>query len=169
LGINHLVGFRPLAEADLPLLEEWLRRDHVARWWREPIENELEERREAIAGGRPSDYYLILLDGRPVGMIQTYLASDYPEWEEIVKVGDGVAGVDLLIGEPDLVGQGLGPHVLVAFAREVVFANPAVVAAIATVEEENRRSWRAFGKAGFRHVRDVVEHGVPCRLLRLDR
>jgi RimJ/RimL family protein N-acetyltransferase len=44
-----------------------------------------------------------------------------------------------------------------------------VDAVVATVEEPNRRSWRAFEKAGFRHVGDVDEDGVPHRLLRLDR
>jgi RimJ/RimL family protein N-acetyltransferase len=39
----------------------------------------------------------------------------------------------------------------------------------ATVEEPNRRSWRAFEKAGFRHIRDVEEDGLPHRQMRLDR
>ena len=98
-------------------------------------------------------------------MIQTYLVSDYPDWEAVVEVGADVAGVDLLIGEEDLIGRGLGPQILAQFAREVVTAS----AVVATVEEENRRSWRAFEKAGFRHVRDVEEDGKPHRLMRLDR
>jgi aminoglycoside 6'-N-acetyltransferase len=81
----------------------------------------------------------------------------------------GVAGVDLFIGEEDLVGRGLGSEVLVRFAREVVFAGTGVTAVVATVEEGNRRSWRAFEKAGFQHVRDVEEDGRPHRLMRLDR
>jgi aminoglycoside 6'-N-acetyltransferase len=102
-------------------------------------------------------------------MIQTYLVVDNSEWQQLVQVGDDVAGVDLLIGEPDLVGQGLGPRVLSAFARDVVFADRAVNAVVATVEEPNRRSWRAFEKAGFQYVSDVEEDGLPHRLMRLDR
>ena len=164
-----MIEFRPVAEDDFPLLRDWLQRDHVRPWWRDPIEETVEECRAAIEGREPTAYYLIVLDGRPVGMIQTYLASDYPEWQEIVQVGDGVAGVDLLIGEPDLVGRGLGPRILAGFARDVVFADPGTTAVVATVEEPNRRSWRAFEKAGFRHVRDVEEEGLPNRLMRLDR
>jgi aminoglycoside 6'-N-acetyltransferase len=164
-----VIEFRPLGEEDLPLLRDWLRRDHVRLWWRDPIEEAVEGCRVAIEGREPTAYYLIVLEGRPVGMIQTYLASDYPEWEEIVQVGDGVAGVDLLIGEADLVGRGLGPRILAEFVRGVVFADPGATAVVATVEEPNRRSWRAFEKAGFRHVRDVEEEGLPNRLMRLDR
>jgi aminoglycoside 6'-N-acetyltransferase len=159
-----VIEFRPLAEDDLPLVEEWLRRDHVARWWRDDIAESLAEYRAALEGREPTDHFMIVVDGCAIGMIQTYLVSDYPEWEEVVQVGEGVAGVDLMIGEEELIGRGLGPQILSAFACLV--AAPSIVA---TVEEPNRRSWRAFEKAGFRHVRDVEEDGVPHRLMRLDR
>jgi aminoglycoside 6'-N-acetyltransferase len=144
-----VIGFRPLEPGDLPLLESWLLQEHVNRWWREPVERELAEG----VDGR----YAILVDGAAVGMVQTYA------W------APGIAGVDLLIGEEELVGLGLGPQVLEAFAEEVVFSRPETEAIEARVEEGNRRSWRAFEKAGFRHVRDVEEDGVPHRLMRLDR
>jgi aminoglycoside 6'-N-acetyltransferase len=160
-----VIEFRPLTFDHLRQVEEWLRSEHVARWWREPIEKELAEYRDAIEGREPADCYLIVVDGRSIGMIQSYLVSDYPEWNAVVQAGEGVAGVDLLIGEEELMGGGLGPQILVHFVRDVVVA-PAVVA---TVEVANRRSWRAFEKAGFRHVRDVEEDGRPHRLMRLDR
>jgi len=117
----------------------------------------------SIAGTEPTDHYVIVVDGRDVGMIETYLVADHPEWDAIVEQGEGVAGLDLLIGEEELVGKGLGPRVLAAFVRQRVRA-PVVVAA---VEEENTRSWRAFEKAGFEYVRDVEEDGRPHRLMRL--
>jgi len=163
-----VIEFRPLREDDLPLVRAWLEREHVRRWWRGPIDEAIDKRRQGIEEGR-TDQYLIVVDGRPAGLIQTYLVADSPDWEEIVGAEPGLAGVDLLIGEEELVGRGLGPEVLQAFAREVVFARPETHACVATVEEPNRRSWRAFEKAGFRHVRDVEEDGVPHRLLRLDR
>jgi aminoglycoside 6'-N-acetyltransferase len=164
-----VIEFPPLAKTDLPLVEEWLRREHVARWWRDDIRESVAEYRGALEGREPTDHFLIEVDGRPVGMIQTYLVSDYPEWEEVVQVGAGVAGVDLMIGEADLIGVGLGPRVLAQFARDVVFTRAGVDAVVATVEEPNCRSWRAFEKAGFRHVRGVEEDGLPHRLMRLDR
>jgi hypothetical protein len=35
-----VIRFEPLAVRDLPLLRERLERDHVRRWWRDPIEDE---------------------------------------------------------------------------------------------------------------------------------
>ncbi|HEY7603311.1 MAG TPA: GNAT family N-acetyltransferase [Gaiellaceae bacterium] len=163
------IAFPPLREEDVGLVERWLNEEHVARWWREPVEEAIEKRYAGIEGRRPTRQFLIVVDRRPAGMIQTYRVSDHPEWQQLVQVGGDVAGVDLLLGEPDLVGRGLGPQVLTEFVRAVVFADPAVNAVVATVEEPNRRSWRAFEKAGFRHVRDVEEDGLPHRLMRLDR
>jgi RimJ/RimL family protein N-acetyltransferase len=163
-----VIEFRPLREDDLPLVRDWLEREHVRRWWRDPIDDAIDKRRQGIEEGR-TEQYLIVVNGRPAGLIQTYLVADSPDWEAVVGAEPGLAGVDLLIGEEELVGRGLGPKVLQAFAREVVFARPETHACVATVEEPNRRSWRAFEKAGFRHVRDVEEDGAPHRLLRLDR
>jgi aminoglycoside 6'-N-acetyltransferase len=164
-----VIAFRPLEEDDLPLVEVWLHREHVARWWRDDVGDAIADYQAAVEGDDPTDHFLIVIDGRPAGMIQTYRVEDHPDWQRLVQVGDDVAGVDLLIGEPDLVGHGLGARVLTAFARDVVLADPATNAIVATVEEANRRSWRAFEKAGFRHVRDVEEDGLPHRLMRLDR
>ena len=45
-----------------------------------------------IEGGEPTDLYLIIVDDRPAGFIQTYLVSDYSEYQALVDVGEGVAG-----------------------------------------------------------------------------
>jgi aminoglycoside 6'-N-acetyltransferase len=164
-----VIEFQPLRKDDLPLLRDWLERPHVREWWRDSLDESIAEYEQAMAGLDPSDHYLIVSEGRPIGMIETYLVSDHPDWEAIVQVGEGVAGVDLLIGEEELTGHGLGPRILDAFVNRVVFANPAIQSAVAAVDEGNRRSWRAFEKAGFRHVRDLEEKGRPHRLMRLDR
>jgi aminoglycoside 6'-N-acetyltransferase len=164
-----MIRFRPLEETDLPQVEAWLRAEHVAAWWRDPLEIALEKRREALEGRREVEHYVILEDGRPVGMIQTYRVVDHPEWGDLVGAEPEAAGVDLFVGEPDAVGRGLGPEILREFAHTVVFSRPETTAVVATVEDANRRSWRAFEKAGFRHVRDVDEDGLPHRLMRLER
>jgi aminoglycoside 6'-N-acetyltransferase len=163
-----VIEFAPLRRGHLELVRDWLGRPHVRRWWRDKEES-LGNAEDSLAGRDPTAYYLIVVDNRPVGLMETYLVSDNPEWEEIVGPGEGLAGVDLLIGEEDATGRGLGPQVLAQFAREIVFVRPETQACVATVEEPNRRSWRAFEKAGFRHVRDVEEDGLPHRLMRFDR
>jgi aminoglycoside 6'-N-acetyltransferase len=165
------IRFEPLTRDDLPQLLAWLKQPHVAAWWRDlqTLEQVEADHLPALDGQEPSYHYVIVVDERPVGMIQWYLVSDFPEWEEILHVGEGVAGVDLLIGEADAVGRGLGPEVLRAFIAETVFANEATHAVVAGIEPANARSLRAFEKAGFRFAFDYEEEGRPHRLLRLER
>ena len=168
------IGFRPLTASDLPLLHEWLQREHVQLWWtdRETYEEVVQHYLPEIEGIKPTDPYVILLDDRPSGFIQTYRVSDYPEYRELVAVEEGVAGVDLLIGEPELTGRGFGSGALQSFVRDVVFSDPAIHACIADPDAENLASLRAFEKAGFRVVRrfvDPTDHDRLHALLRLER
>ena len=143
----------------------------MRRWWRDSgsYEETAAHYLPALRGEERTEHYVIVVDGRDAGMIETYLVSDFPGWDRVVEQGPGVAGVDLLLGEQELVGRGIGPEVLREFVRERVFARPETRAVVAAVDEENRRSWRAFEKAGFRHVRDVEEDARPHRLMRLER
>jgi aminoglycoside 6'-N-acetyltransferase len=167
------IGFQRLTAADLPLLYEWVRRDHVRRWWGEDetYESLLEDYLPAIEGREPSHPYLILLDGRPVGFIQTYLVEDYPEWVALLQVEAGVAGADIVIGDVELTGQGLGTAALRQFVEEIVFADPATGACIADPDVENTASLRAFEKAGFRRVGEFLdpEDGRLHAIVRRDR
>ncbi|MDP9303568.1 MAG: acetyltransferase [Actinomycetota bacterium] len=160
--------------SDLPLLYEWLQREHVQRWWtdRETYEEVVHHYLPEIEGSEPTDLFLILLDDQAGGFIQTYRVSDHPEYRELVAVEDGVAGVDLLIGEHELIGRGLGSRALGQFLRDIVFADPEIHACIADPDTENHASLRAFEKAGFHVVRQFADPNDRNRLhtlLRIDR
>jgi RimJ/RimL family protein N-acetyltransferase len=168
------IGFRPLTASDLPLLYEWLQREHVQRWWtdRETYDGVVQHYLPQIEGREPTDPYLILSADRPAGFIQTYRVSDYPEYRDLVSVEDGVAGVDLFVAEPELTGRGFGSETLRRFVADVVFSNQGIHACIADPDAENGASLRAFEKAGFRVVRqfvDPTDHDRLHALVRLDR
>ena len=168
------IGFRPLTADELPLLYEWLQRQHIQRWWtdRETYDEVVQHYLPAIEGSEPTDLYLILSDGLPVGFIQTYRVSDYPEYRDLVAVEEGVAGVDLFVAEPDLTGRGFGSEALRRFVADIVFSDPEIHACVADPDAENIASLRAFEKAGFRVVRRFVDPDDQDKLhalLRLDR
>ena len=168
------IGFRPLTADELPLLYEWLQREHIQRWWtdRETYDEVVQHYLPAIEGSEPTDLYLILSDGLPVGFVQTYRVSDYPEYRDLVAVEEGVAGVDLFVAEPELTGRGFGSEALRRFVAEIVFSDPEIHACVADPDAENIASLRAFEKAGFRVVRRFVDpndHDKLHALLRLDR
>jgi RimJ/RimL family protein N-acetyltransferase len=151
-SIDGQIGFRRMTLDDLPMMLHWLSEPHVRRWW-DDGERTLDDLREKYApcidGRDPTDPYLILLDGRPVGYLQTYLIVDHPEYASVVQVEPGAAGLDVFLGEPDLVGRGLGPRILSAFVERVVFARPEVTACVIGPAASNAAAIRAYAKAGF--------------------
>ncbi len=148
-----------MVKQDLSLVHEWLQRPHVRRWWsdRETYEEVAEHYLPAIGGKEPTDLYIALLDEQPIGFVQTYLVSDYPDYAALVGVGEGVAGVDLFVGDAALTGQGIGSEILGKFVEEVVFDSPTTIACLADPDVRNVASLRAFEKAGFRVVREFVD------------
>src|SRR5690242_17770843 len=116
--------FRPLVVDDLPLLHDWLGREHVRRWWGEPrtLDETAAEYRPAIDGEDPTDLFAIVVDGRDVGLVQTYLVAAYPDWAELIDAGEEAAGLDIFIADGSLLGRGLGSEVIRRFVASVVFA-----------------------------------------------
>jgi RimJ/RimL family protein N-acetyltransferase len=153
------ISFRLMTREDIPLVHEWHQRPHVVRWWtvRKTFEETEAHYLPTIEGTEPTDHYLALSDGEPLGMIQTYLVADYPDWAALVGEGENTAGIDLFIGDEAQTGRGLGTEMIRRFVEEIVFARPETVACIADPDVENAASIRAFEKAGFRAVREFVD------------
>jgi aminoglycoside 6'-N-acetyltransferase len=62
--------------------------------------------RRAINGEDPTDLYLIRLDGRPIGQLQCYRIGDHPDYGAQLSLDRAAIGIDLFIGEPELIGRG---------------------------------------------------------------
>ena len=159
-------SFRPLTRADFRLVHRWVNAPHVATWWDDlPTLAAVEaDFGPGVDGDDPTDYFAIEVDGRPVGIIQTYLIDDEPEYKAALGDPEHAAGIDLAIGEPELVGRHLGPAVIHAFATEVVFTRWAagvVDRCVAGPDHRNARSIAAFEAAGFRRGAVVPVPGEP--------
>jgi aminoglycoside 6'-N-acetyltransferase len=157
-------AFRPLRRDDPSLVRFWLQRPHVARWWGE-IDKEMAEV-ESILDDPHVAAFLMLLDGRAVGYFQHYdpnAEADHPFRGESA----GTLGVDLSIGEADLIGRGHGSAFIRTFV-EKAFAD-GVPRIITDPHPDNTASVRAFEKAGFARqwVRDVPGFG-PVQFMTCD-
>jgi aminoglycoside 6'-N-acetyltransferase len=151
------LSFRPMQRADLPMLHEWLLRPHVSEWWRDVPRDFATVEAEygaCIDGDDPTELFVISTDARPVGMIQRYLIADEPAWWPafaLICAVSNAAGIDYLIGEPDLVGRGVGSAVIAAFSP-LVFQWRPVETIVVTVQQANVASWRILEKAGYQRI-----------------
>ncbi len=142
-------------------------------WWREPLDlvGVHSKYGPRVDGTERTHVFVIKHNGRPVGWIQWYRWSVYPEHAQQLGAEAGSAGIDLAIGEPAMTGLGLGPAALCEFIKQMVFAEPGIEAIVTDPEEDNLRSLRAFEKAGFSVAKTVQLRGESYlrRVLRLER
>lgn len=149
------VSFRPLTEIDLPLVARWLREDHVQEWWKDPSApaQVREKYLPRIVGDDPTHMYVIEFDGQDVGLIQSYRISDNLSWARAIACSGLVlasaAGIDYFIGEPDLVGRGIGTASIRAFTDLVFASYPDVDSIVVTPQAANEASCRVLAKAGY--------------------
>lgn len=143
---DFAIGFSPATADDLPLLRRWLENDHVRRWWGEP-EEELQLIREGIETGEVGAF-LFLIEGRPVGYIQSWTPSAYEEVGWARDFPADTTGIDIFIGDPGDIGKGIAPAVLRAFALRLYAQGSQRI--IIDPDMDNRRAIRAYRAAGFR-------------------
>ncbi len=151
--------FRPMTRADLPLIRRWLALPHVREWWGDP-----EEQYSLISGDldEPAmDQFIISIAGTPAGYLQCY---DLTRWNTgFGPQPPGTRGIDLFIGEPDLIGAGHGSAVLRSFGDDL-FQN-GVPQIVTDPDPANGRAVRAYQKAGFATDRMVDTPDGPALLM----
>ena len=161
--MTHHYSFRPLTAADLPLMRTWLAAPHMRRWWGE-TEPALDELRQAIE--EPStNPFLVLIDGREAGYIQSYdihAEPDHPYRDQ----PPGTLGIDLSLGEADLLGMGHGPRIIEAFVARLFAAGTRRI--VIDPAPDNARAIRAYEKAHFRGAgrRTTSEYGDALLMVR---
>lgn len=164
---------RPMSEADLSSLVVWQTMPHVSRWWGDRPRTLGELRAQAgpaLAGEGDARLWMVEVNGRPVGFLE-----DRP-------VGAGAAlptaaahdvHIYAAIGDPALVGKGVGTRVVWTFLRDVVQpAHPGAALCVAAPDHRNEAALRMLDKVGFTrgpwfdHPRGdgTVATLVECRL-----
>lgn len=139
----------------------WLSQPHVAKWWGDAG--------RAIRHARtcaPESHALIVSEGRPVG----YLCWQPPPKEELEAADlsglpTGLVDIGILIGDPAVLGQGLGSRALeLLLAR--LRCEPSVAFAGLGTSALNTNAIRCFEKAGFRLHREFQDpEWGPCKYL----
>jgi aminoglycoside 6'-N-acetyltransferase len=155
-------AFRKMTADDLPMIKRWLAEPHVREWWGDPAEQ------YALVSGdldEPAmDQYIVSADGSAFGYLQCY---DLTAWNSgFGEQPKGTRGVDLFIGEADMIERGHGSAMLRAFADERLKRGAPRV--VTDPDPRNQRALRAYENAGFARVGMVDTPDGPSLLMARD-
>jgi aminoglycoside 6'-N-acetyltransferase len=151
--------FRPMTSADLPLVRCWLALPHVVEWWGDP-----DEQYALVSGdlNEPAmDQYIVSMADNPFGYLQCY---DLTAWNSGLGTHPrGTRGIDLFIGEPDMIERGHGSALIRSFVDDrLKDGAPRIVT---DPDPANHRAIRAYEKAGFKRDRMVDTPDGPALLM----
>ncbi len=132
--------FRHVCESDLPLLAEWSSRAHVSRWFGGdgPDLDELNDARIAM--------WIAMIGSKPVAYVQDY---DIHGWSphHFDFLAPGSRGIDMYVGDLELVGLGHGSKLLRQHADALISRGAPALGI--DPHPNNHAAIRANEKAGF--------------------
>ncbi|SDM80283.1 GNAT family N-acetyltransferase [Acetanaerobacterium elongatum] len=146
--MNSLL-LRPLEDKDIPLLREWLYKEYIAKWYKEPAEwlNEV--------NGRFTDYHFVThliaeCNGIPIGFCQYYACINAKEdWYGDIPL-KGTYSIDYLIGEETYLHKGLGKEIILLLTKKIFGLNDAK-RIIVQPEEDNANSCKTLLAGGYHY------------------
>jgi aminoglycoside 6'-N-acetyltransferase len=142
--------FRSVSKSDLPLLRQWRRLPHVARWWGSPT---VEPEDEKLLDHNIA-MWIVEIGGRPFAFVQDYNPHAW-DLHPFSHLPARSRGIDLYIGEADLIGKGHGSALVSQHVRSLF--DGGTVAIGADPHPANERARRAFAAAGFKPVTGPVK------------
>jgi aminoglycoside 6'-N-acetyltransferase len=154
---NYIFG--SMTAADLPPIRRWLTLPHVLEWWSDP-----REQYDLVSGDldEPAmDQYIFSAAGDPLGYLQCY---DLAKWNTgFGRQPLGTRGIDLFIGEPDMIGHGHGPILIRRFVDNLL--QKGLPRVVTDPDPANSHAIRAYEKAGFEKDRMIETPGGPAFLM----
>ena len=149
---DRKVALRAMTRADLKDVARWRSADHVRRWWpsvEDPTLDQVTARYGSrIDGNVPTRMWVVEVNGRSVGFCQDYRIRDHPEFAVLVP-DPGAVGVDYVVGEPHLVGAGVGTALLWTWMVSAQRRYRDVTTYFAAPDHRNAPSLRVLAKVGF--------------------
>jgi aminoglycoside 6'-N-acetyltransferase len=111
--------------------------------------------------------FVIRMDGRPIGVMQSYRVDSYPDYvAQLGPLAEPAFSLDVFIGEPELIGRGLGPALVRAYLPPM-FDRYGVDYCVIGPSRANVAAIRSYEKAGFRYLKEYREDDTsdPVHLL----
>jgi len=147
-----MLELRLLNDDDVSLVEGWLNKEHVRRWYEIPhmgitIDDWMHEIKERNGEYHWLTHLVALWQGCPIGLCQYYKCVDSDEdFGTLPLIGS--YGIDYLIGEEAHLGKGRGKGMIATLVDEI-FSFPDAQRVTADIDKNNKASENALLSCGF--------------------
>jgi aminoglycoside 6'-N-acetyltransferase len=162
------IAFEVLTPAHLPLLTRWLQAPHVRAFWDDGERDEAAVRATYFQPGDDEPGFVFRVEGRAAGFLQRERVGPGHEFLPWAHPDGETWGVDLLIGEPDFTGRGLGPQVIRAFVAHLRAERPGARRVLIDPSPANVRAVRASVRAGFLPLARLETEDGELQVMGLD-
>lgn len=147
-----MLELRLLDDNDVSLVEVWLNKEHVKRWYEIPhlgvsIDDWVHELKERNGEFQWLTYLIALWQNRPIGLCQYYKCLDSDEDFGSLPL-TGSYGIDYLIGEESYLGKGLGKG-MISLLVDKIFSFPDAQRVTADIDNDNEASKKSLLSCGF--------------------
>jgi aminoglycoside 6'-N-acetyltransferase len=156
------VTLTPFSNTEVTLLRSWLAAPHVAAWYPDP-EDHVGWAANPPPEGKRS---LITFGTRTVGYIRWQSVSrEVLDSVDLQEIPAGSVDVDILIGDPEFIGRGIGPKALLVLLSQLRQKRDVPLVGL-TTSVHNLPAQRAYTKAGFHILREYSPPGYGrCYLM----
>lgn len=145
--MTEKIRLRRFQTEDIPIFKEWLKKDHVKKWYTEPEDWVAEVTlRDSIFSW--ITHFIVEWEEKPIGFGQFYKCLDANEACYANIPQTGTYSIDYLIGETDFLGKGYGKKT-VQLLTEMIFRFSDSKRIVVQPEPENRGSCKALLANGY--------------------
>lgn len=113
---KNMISLRSSNKYDFPILEAWLNKEYIKKWYGEPEEWMREIRNDSGEFGW-LNHYIVMYEDTPIGFCQYYDCAQTPEGFEWDNEPQGTFAIDYLIGEENYLKKGLGSVIVQELCR----------------------------------------------------
>ena len=147
-----MLELRALIDSDIPLIEKWLNKDHVKKWYEIPhmgvtLNDWMIEIKNRNCEFNWLYHFIVMHDGKSIGLCQYYKCIDSDE-EYGNLVVEGAYGIDYFIGEESYLGKGVGKQMIMAL-MDKIFSLPDALRITADIDKKNKAPEGVLSSCGF--------------------
>ena len=161
------ITFRPVTEADVPLVYAWLQQPHVSKWWPTPTKDLFF--RDWFQSLRPKGAfpYLVMVNQKPIGLIQ-YYSVDPTTSPWLPELPAHSLGIDQFIGDINYLGKGYGSRMIKKFIQYLKTMKPETTTVIVDPDPKNSAAVKCYTNVGFRSVGEYTASWGAALVMRHD-